>query len=345
MFDLRHIENVVLDQAILHILDMDAGAPIHATETIDVGREETIEFTVKHILLALQSEQANKAKFIPVTDLKDTITTLLDENSFVEQSVIQANRFYRMMQSYNEKSCDLLFVRFHTGNLSAYGIIRLGYQKQFIHEINNDSGEFVIEITSQETALPSTGVQITQAVFGLAYDYGQEYDLIVLDRIKSSDEDEKHRFLKTFLQSERVFDYKDHTRIFRKTVEDWTVKCLKEDFETAQALRAAVEEKFRTHATFLPGELVKETLSHDTNARVALTNKLNQSGIDTDMNLEIDKRFVDKKMKSKTIKTDTGFVIKGDYELFQDEGFIEIQRNSDGSVNYLIKKVRHCREK
>lgn len=342
--DLRHLENIVIDQAILHVLDMQMDAPLLGSVGLDIDSEEVLEFITKHVLKALQDESAFKAKFLPGTIMISHAQELIEGEGFLETSNTVAKRLFDLLKSHQEPSCDVLIFRFHTGNLPCFGLLKLDFQKSYTHEIDFQEDSFQINLVSQEISLPTQQQKVNQCCFGVMPTETGEYDVIVLNKKRSSDEDEKSRFVKTFLNATREFDYKDKTKTLKKTVEDWTQKHLKEDFDTASDLRRALEEKLRTHAVVSADELVKDALGHDTNARHALKLKLEQEGIQSDERFEIDKRFVDKKMKSKTIRTDTGFVIRGDYELFQDDGFIEIQRNGDGTVNYLIKHVRCVKE-
>ncbi len=344
MIDLRHIENIVVDWAVLHVLDTQLDEPLLATTFLDLDLEEVVDFVVKHVLKALQDDAAFKAKFLPGTVMRTHAENLINQHEVIETSVNIAKRLFEQTKKHNEPSCDVLVLGFHTGNVSGYGLLKLDFQKSYTHEIAFDEDGFKIHLVAQEIALPSQQQRVNQCCFGIVPDDLAEYDLIVLNKRKATDEEERGRFVKEFLNAERTYDYKDKTRSFKKVVEDWTQKHLKEDFDTAQDLRRSLEDQLRGHALVAPEKVVKEALAHDTDARHALKSKLEKEGFDLEERFEVDKRFVDKKMKSKTLRTDTGFVIRGDFELFRDNGFIEVQRNGDGTVNYLIKNVRHVKE-
>jgi hypothetical protein len=344
MIDLRHLENVVIDEAVLHVLDTTLDEPLLGTAGLNVERDEVLEFVTKHILKALQDDAAFKARFLPDTIMIKHGEGLMSQETFLMSSHALAHRLFEIVKQSKEPSCDILAVRFHTGNLQCYGLIKLDYQLSYTHEIAFHEDVFTIDLVAQEIALPTQQQKVAQAYFGLTYQEDAEYHVIVLNKKRSSDEEEKEKFVKVFLNAQREFDYKDKTKTLRKTVEEWTQKHLKEDFDTARDLRKTLDEKMRYHAVIAPEELLKTALGHDTDARYALKQKLEQQGIDPQDQIEIDKRFVDKKMKTKTVRTDTGFVIRGDFELFEDDGFIEVQRNGDGTVNYLIKHVRFVKE-
>lgn len=342
--DLRHIENLVVDFAVLHVLDTQLEEPLLAAKPLDLDSEEVVDFVVKHTLKALQDDAAYKAKFLPGTVMASYGDQMLTMEDPIETSTRLALRLFDMTKRYSETACDILVTRFHTGNIQAYGILRLDYQKSYTHEVAMEGDGFAIHLIAQEIALPSQQQKVTQCCFGIRPGSDEEYDIIVLSKKRGADEEERGRFLKEFLNAERTYDYKDKTKSFKKSIEDWTQKHLKEDFDTARDLRASVENQLRNHAIVSPEVVLKEALAHDTDARHALKAKLEKEGLDLEERFEVDKRFVDKKMKTKTLRTDTGFVIRADYELFSDNGFIEVQRNGDGTVNYIIKHVRHIKE-
>ena len=59
----------------------------------------------------------------------------------------------------------------------------------------------------------------------------------------------------------------------------------------------------------------------------------------------IDKEWVDKKLKRRRIKTDTGFEIKGLLEDFEDPMKYSIRKNEDGSVDLIVKNIDFFEEK
>ena len=59
----------------------------------------------------------------------------------------------------------------------------------------------------------------------------------------------------------------------------------------------------------------------------------------------IDKTWVEKKLKRRGIKTNTGFDIKGLLEDFEDPMKYSLRQNQDGTVDITIKNVEFYEEK
>jgi hypothetical protein len=64
-----------------------------------------------------------------------------------------------------------------------------------------------------------------------------------------------------------------------------------------------------------------------------------------DENFSIDKKWVEKKLKKRSIKTDTGFDVKGNLIDFEDPMKYSVRQNPDGSIDITIKNVKFYEEK
>ena len=64
-----------------------------------------------------------------------------------------------------------------------------------------------------------------------------------------------------------------------------------------------------------------------------------------DIDFNIDKKWVEKKLKKRSIKTDNGFDIKGNLVDFEDPMKYSVRQNEDGTVDIVIKNVSFFEEK
>ena len=65
----------------------------------------------------------------------------------------------------------------------------------------------------------------------------------------------------------------------------------------------------------------------------------------TDSQKKATKKWVEKKLKKRSIKTDNGFDIKGNLEDFEDPMKYSVRQNEDGTVDIIIKNVSFFEEK
>ena len=75
----------------------------------------------------------------------------------------------------------------------------------------------------------------------------------------------------------------------------------------------------------------------------SLKEYLEDKGIDKDFN--IDKKWVESKLKKRSIKTDNGFEIKANLSDFEDPMKYSVRQNENGSIDIVIKNVNFYEEK
>lgn len=81
----------------------------------------------------------------------------------------------------------------------------------------------------------------------------------------------------------------------------------------------------------------------DDNLKESFKELMVDRGIETNFN--IDKKWVEKKLKKRSIKTDNGFDIKGNLVDFEDPMKYSVRQNEDGTVDIIIKNVSFYEEK
>lgn len=93
----------------------------------------------------------------------------------------------------------------------------------------------------------------------------------------------------------------------------------------------------------------------DTTSNMDINKFIDLSGIDGDIkgtlekydiydSFNIDKKVVEKEFKIRSIKTDTGFVIKNKFNAFKDSSKYKIINNPDGTTDLLIKNIQYFKE-
>ena len=89
-------------------------------------------------------------------------------------------------------------------------------------------------------------------------------------------------------------------------------------------------------------EFVEKSIDDD-HLKESFKELMTDRGIETNFN--IDKKWVEKKLKRRSIKTDNGFDIKGNLVDFEDPMKYSVRQNEDGTVDIIIKNVSFYEEK
>jgi len=343
--DMRYLEAINVTRAIVHIMDRNGDAPLLNQVEMDIT-EDLFEFLTKHIHKSLKAEDNKKAKFLSEGAVKRASDRMfVDHDFFVEGSQDIAKHLFQVIKPVDEVlSGDIIVCEFNSGNASFIGVLKMDYVKSFIHEVAFEEDKFKISIVSQDIALPPMNQKLSACAFIKKDDYDPTYDMVMLEKSTGID-DGLHYFLQSFLSAELVFDSRDKTRMFKKNVENWARKNLKNDYERADELRSEVNNRLLTHAVIDMDEVAQEVFGDDLDLKDKFDNNMIETGVNNGETIEIDKHWVQKKMKSRAIKTDTGFTIRADFDHYDDQLRFEVRKNGDGTVDYVIKNVRNITER
>ncbi len=340
--DIRNADNVLIKNAVINVLDKMTGEIILSEKEVDVQNNEIREFLYNLVLKTLKDEKNVKAVFNDSSSIKDSFNNILD-GDFLSEAEKISKHYFNLMDSSNQQSVDLLFVRFNVGSIGAIAVMVLDYSMTYIHSVSIEENLLNISILKQEISLPTGQRRPKRAMFFSVDQMNNDY-LIVLDKLKSTAGD-GHFLLTEFLNANIEYDYMAKTRAIKNEIEDFTRKNYKDDISEATNLRSSLEDIYLERGVISPEEIIDNALLKEGDKASALKERIQVKGIELDEKFEIDKKFVEKKMANKVVTTDTGITIRASRELFTNPEFVEITENADGTINYIIKNVTYTRER
>lgn len=344
--ELRRVNDIDIKKIVLHVLDKNSEEPLLNEQEVELTGP-VLEFIGGHLIKLLADEDNIKAKFFNERGVvySEVHKSLADEDFFISSSQLIAGYLFRVIKQYDAlPSCDLVCVNFLAEGTPAFAIIKLDYQRSIEHAIDYIEDRFQIQLAFQETALPDVRQKIAcGAVMMLPNtDY---YDIVAVERIvKGLDGEPIEFFIKEFLQANRVVDHIDKTKLFHKNMENWLRKNVRNEMDKAIGIREDLQDIYRNSVDVNVQEIANDIID-DTEKREKFIESMEVVGFDTEEPFELDKHFIEKKLKSKSVRTDTGFVIRGVTDLYLDPSKFEIKYNGDGTVNYIIKNVRNISER
>lgn len=345
---MRHINSVAIHRVIVHVLDKNLEEPL-LTDFEQKINEEIHDLLEKHIVRSLKDDENRIAKFISgpniVRDCCDAM--LYHSDLFIEESKkIARHLFHSMKRHGNTSSGDLVICIYSADDQKAVALLKMDYRKSYVHDIEHVDDKFKVSIVPQEIALPGLGQRLQKCAFIKPYESNNEYDLVLLDKQQRSEQGQEvaHFFADDFLNCNILIDSKDQTKNFRDITEKWVRSQLRQDVEQATKARNVLSESLKNQEEINVRSFAEEAFEDNKDVMNNYINHLNNEGFQV-TGFEINKEWVDKKLKRKTIKTDTGFEIKNDYEYFDDRQRFQIKRNGDGTIDIIIKNVRNYLEK
>lgn len=345
---MEYINEININQAIIHILDSNGEDPILNEYSLELS-EDIYTFLYKHLEKCFKDEELKYGKFnLERNIVKEVVQDYLNgvDNDLINLSKELARQLFIIMKAnVNIPSGDLIIVSLTTDQGPMIGILKMDYVKNFTHEIQFIDQKIGIGIVPQSAGLPGSGQKIQKAAFIKPINEEDRYNLMILDKQKSSKEDEygANYFINTFLGASIVTNERDMTRTFVKAAENWTRKNITEDAGKAEEIRTAIKAKLKEEDTINIDELSAEIFNEHPQIKEDFSSYIKQQGLNEEV--AVDKTWVEKKMKRVRLNIDKRIDLYINEDTYHDLSKFEIQRNGDGTINLIVKNVINYIEK
>ncbi|MGG5461915.1 nucleoid-associated protein [Clostridium sp. B9] len=348
---MEYVNDINIMEAVIHILDNNNDEPILNEYKIELT-DDVYKFIYKHVERCLKSEDLKYAVFNPERHVvKEVSQEFLNgaNQDIVEVSQELARQlFYIMRANPDISSSDLLTVSISTDQGPMLGILKMDYIKNFTHKVDFVDDKIGIGIVEQAAGLPASGQKVQKCAFIKPVRDENEVDLMVIDKSKKSSEDDEYGanyFVNNYLGCKLIQNERDMTKTFVKATETWTRNNILEDAAKAEEIRTTIKSKLKEDDNINIEELSRELFKDEKEVRLKedFTTFVRGHGLSEDV--EIDKLWVEKKMKRTRLNIDKEIDLYIDDETYHDNSKFEIIRNGDGSINLVIKNVKNYIEK
>lgn len=343
---MRNIKQVNIIKAIIHILDSSLDEPVLNDAELEIN-DEINDFLIKHIIKSSADDEAKCAVFNDGRNLIRELTEdiLNNKGSFIECSREIAKVFFRAMKSNsNIPAGDLIICLFQCEYGYTVGILKLDYNKTYIHNIDYVDGRMIISIVPQMIGLPDTGQKLQKCAF-INFE-NASCNLLLLDKQAKKDNTSGAAAypLNDVLNCGIIKDKRDVTKGFLNTSEIWVRENLSDNAEMAEKVRSNIGKKLKSNDIIDIEDMTDRTFENRVDLKQNYKLFLKENGIDEDK-IEVDREWVEKKLKRKRIKIDRDIEIYIDADAYEDKERFEVKRNGDGTINIIIKHVRSYIEK
>lgn len=334
---------MIIHKSIVHVLDKNSDSPIlndyECRNSLEVDK-----FFQKIINRVSKDDDLRKAEF---NDYNNNIVKncceqiIYDEDTFLQNSKeIAAYLFEIMKQSEEMDSCDLAICLYSVKDEKNVAIMRLEYKKLYTHSIEFVEDKFNIQIVSNEIGIPETGRPKQCALVGLS-GINDEYHFKLLDKDAEKEQLET-KFVTAFLNAKKIEDDKYKTKVFKTTAENWITNAISDDMKKAEDIRSMLNYTLKEKEEINVEEFVQNNII-DKDLKESFKEHMEDKGLTE--NFSVDKKWVEKKLKKRSIKTDNGFDIKANLSDFEDPMKYSVRQNQDGTVDIVIKNVSFFEEK
>lgn len=325
---------IIIHQAILHVLDTTLDAPVLSGGGMELTAEKTA-YLQYHIEKLLASDEIRQCRPLPDSAFRNELEHNQD---FIDLSCRIAGVLFDYMHAHTTiPGADLAVVDFTRDGAPWLGILKLNYKNGYTHYTETVEGAPVNSIIQQRACLPTQSGKVEEGALVNLTDYSmrlleKKYDI------------DGH---KEFYLSSVVFQYTQAEPEKKK------LQAIQE--AAAQAVKDAYEDE--PHADAQVAMLIANQAADNDNqvsveqVRQQLAEEYPLAAVPFDDYVEKSEVLEEaaapvtvtpariRRMESRSIRTANGIEVKIPTELLNSDSELKFLHDPDGSVSLLIKNV------
>ena len=325
---------IIIHQAILHVLDTTLDAPVLSGGGMELTAEKTA-YLQNHIEKLLASDEIRQCRPLPDSAFRNELEHNQD---FIDLSCRIAGVLFDYMHAHTTiPGADLAVVDFTRDGAPWLGILKLNYKNGYTHYTETVEGAPINSIIQQRACLPTQSGKVEEGALVNLTDYSmrlleKKYDI------------DGH---KEFYLSSVVFQYTQAEPEKKK------LQAIQE--AAAQAVKDAYEDE--PHADAQVAMLIANLAADNDNqvsveqVRQQLAEEYPLAAVPFDDYVEKSEVLEEaaapvtvtpariRRMESRSIRTANGIEVKIPTELLNSDSELEFLHDPDGSVSLLIKNV------
>lgn len=325
---------IIIHQAILHVLDTTLDAPVLSGGGMELTAEKTA-YLQNHIEKLLASDEIRQCRPLPDSAFRNELEHNQD---FIDLSCRIAGVLFDYMHAHTTiPGADLAVVDFTRDGAPWLGILKLNYKNGYTHYTETVEGAPINSIIQQRACLPTQSGKVEEGALVNLTDYSmrlleKKYDI------------DGH---KEFYLSSVVFQYTQAEPEKKK------LQAIQE--AAAQAVKDAYEDE--PHADAQVAMLIANQAADNDNqvsveqVRQQLAEEYPLAAVPFDDYVEKSEVLEEaaapvtvtpariRRMESRSIRTANGIEVRIPTELLNSDSELEFLHDPDGSVSLLIKNV------
>lgn len=325
---------IIIHQAILHVLDTTLDAPVLSGGGMELTAEKTA-YLQNHIEKLLASDEIRQCRPLPDSAFRNELEHNQD---FIDLSCRIAGVLFDYMHAHTTiPGADLAVVDFTRDGAPWLGILKLNYKNGYTHYTETVEGAPVNSIIQQRACLPTQSGKVEEGALVNLTDYSmrlleKKYDI------------DGH---KEFYLSSVVFQYTQAEPEKKKlqAIQEAAAQAVKDAYEDEPHADAQVAMLIANQATGndnqVSVEQVRQQLAEEYPlAAVPFDDYVEKSEVleEAAAPVTVTPARI-RRMESRSIRTANGIEVKIPTELLNSDSELEFLHDPDGSVSLLIKNV------
>lgn len=325
---------VVIDKAILHILDFNSGMTVYSDEELTV--QDSIEtFLHKHIEKSWGSQDAKPGAFYDDSYCAELLKEYLSgEMSFVPFSKELARKLEEALVHAEEMaSADVIVADVRIDDVRQIVIFKAASHMGYTHQVNQSEAGIKNEIINHYSIMPN----LSQKMEEFAYINTETKEISVTAKKYTIDGNSILVFPEILLECSLTPSPKEAIKNLSKTAAKVAEAYGQDKVATEAAVKSYVTENMQNSDELDLVEAGKEIFKENPSMQADFDSAIKEAGFTEPV--KMDQEATLKKMCKHKLKTDTGIELTIPSEYFDNTEFMEFHNNEDGTLSIMLKHI------
>jgi nucleoid-associated protein YejK len=325
---------VIIDKAILHILDFNSGMTVYSDEELTV--QDSIEtFLLKHIEKSWGSQDAKPGTFYDDSHCAQLVKEYLSgEMSFVPFSKELAKKLEDAFVHAEEMaSSDVIVADVRIDDRRQIVIFKSNSHIGYTHQVNQTEAGIKNEIINHYSIMPN----LSQKMEEFAFIDTESKEISVTAKKYTIDGNSILVFPEILLECSLTPSPKEAIKNLSKTAAKVAEAYGQDKVATEAAVKSYVTENMQNTDELDLVEAGKEIFKENPSMQADFDNAIKEAGFTEPV--KMDQEATIKKMCKHKLKTDTGIELTIPSEYFDNTEFMEFHNNEDGTLSIMLKHI------
>ncbi len=321
---------LIINQAILHVLDTTQSAPVLSSGTMELTAEKLAYFT-NHIEKLFASDAISNCQLLEESSFK---SELLHNPDFVDFSCRIAGVMFDYMYAHSTiPSADVAIIDFIANGAPWLAVLKLNYKNGYIHHTTDENGAPVNSILQQRICLPTQTGKVEEGAL-VEISTGA---VRLLEKKVEIDGKKDFYLSSVVFQCTQVMPEKKKLQVLQETATKAVREAYADDDHVEEQVALLIRNQECDHKISV--QAVKQQIQEEYPlAEVPFDEAIECTPISAAETLQVTPAKI-RRMESRSIKTQSGIEIKIPTEIISSDEAVEFIRNGDGSVSLLVKNI------
>lgn len=328
---------VVIDKAILHILDVNESNEVFSDKELNLDLT-TLEFLIKHVEKAVGSQDAKKGSFYEDSEFKALVNGYIkEEMDFIAFSREVAGSLYKLLVSAEAvASADVLVCDARIDEVRQLVIFKCNNHQGYVHQVSVDEdGKVNTELVNNYAILPG----LTQKMDEFAFINPETMEVLSKSKKYNVDGNSIYLIPELLLECAQNPSPAETIKEINKVVKQVTEAYCQDQVAAAAAVKNFIAENIQNEAVIDPVAVGKEVFQDNPSMQVDYSNAIENAGFSEP--IEVNQEATLKKMRKHKLSTDTGIEITIPTDYFENTDFVEFFKSDDGSMSITLKNIQN----